>query len=229
MSDRSGTFASVSAKAASYPAGPVTKNFVGWKSARIYRAALAAILSGGCPGLAVISLAKPSISKGRRTGTELLVIPGNPTSAAILSLANVSAGPPGSRSARLAAAASQSTRARDNCELFISSAGAALAMNRAMPTRRARFNPASFVLRASQDESYSRVKCIESRHTRVVSFGVGFPAPPSRAGEERTKNDSARSQFDSGLKRRSRTGNHGKRRRRATARDPCHHGLRPCA
>ena len=126
-----------------------------------------------------------------------------PTSAAILSLANVSAGPPGSRSARLAAAASQSTRARDSFGLFISSAGAALAMNRAMPTRKARFNPASLVLPASQDQSDPRVKCIESRHTRSVSFGVGCPATPGRAGEDFTKNDSARNQFDGNLKRRS--------------------------
>src|SRR5262249_23111172 len=128
--------------------------------------------------------AKRACSKGGRTGTELLVIPGNPTSAAILSLANVSAGPPGSRSARLAAAASQSTCARDNCGLFISSAGAALAMNRAMPTRRARFNPASLVLPASRDQSDPRVYVYRIAAYKGRILWCRVPATPT--GQART-------------------------------------------
>jgi len=76
----------------------------------------------------------------------LVATPGKPISVAALSLANASAGDPDALSGMLVAAASQSTFATEICGVFISSAGAALAMNNARPTRTVRLNSASLVL-----------------------------------------------------------------------------------
>src|SRR5215831_8378436 len=72
------------------------------------RSAFCIILSDDCPGSAASSFARPSASKGSRTGTVLLAMLGKFVSAARLSLAKASAGGPAGRSGRLAAGNEQS-------------------------------------------------------------------------------------------------------------------------
>src|SRR5262245_45715111 len=100
--------------------------------------------------------------------------------AAVLSLANASAGVPAGLSAMLAAAASQSTFATEMCGLFISWAGAALPISNARPARMARFTPLPSLCPVSQGLTLAAELKASNSGIQGLHSGVGCGAIAQR-------------------------------------------------